>query len=301
MGVLVLRSFRSSLSVSLALHFLFGLLCFLVLSKQPAFHPRNLTWIEVEPMMTSEALKKAQENLKKQNQIVQTEKGQKIDKALPNAYLGEQNQAVDRESVSANRSTVMGHSAQVTHARGDVDKKTGSKSKKVVQAAPQVPIIGNLGVQILPKPTQAQSDEQLAHQENWADQSSAPQDYVHGVRESNRTALNTKEFLFYGYYQRIRERLDRAWVPILRERIVKYYNSGRHLASEMEHTTRVVVLLNPQGEITGVKVVSESGTSELDQAAVAAFNQAGPFPNPPRGIIESNGTIEIPWEFILRT
>jgi TonB family protein len=195
----------------------------------------------------------------------------------------------------------MGKAEKTSTARGETNKKSGKKAQQVVQSAPETPIIGSLGVQILPKHAQPQSDEEVAHQENWADQSSAPQDYVKGVRESNRTALNTKEFIFYGYYQRIRERLDHAWVPILRERVVKYYESGRHLASEMDHATKVLVLLNPKGEITSVRIVSESGTAELDDSAVAAFNQAGPFPNPPRGIVGQNGLIEIPWEFILRT
>jgi TonB family protein len=297
MGVRSLRIFRSSLSVSFFLHLLLGLVCFLMLSRQAAVRPRQLTWIEVEPALTSDAMKKIQDALKNKNQIVQTEKGEKTDKAVPNAYLGEQNQTVDRQTVSATHNTTMGKSHDVAKATSET-KKAGEKSKQVVQAAPA---IGNLGVPILPKAGKPKSDEQVAHEENWADQGSAPQDFVKGVKESDRTALNTKEFIFYGYYQRIRERLDRAWVPILREKLVKYYYSGRHLAAEMDHTTKVVVLLNPRGEITGVKVVSESGTRDLDDAAISAFNQAGPFPNPPSGIIGSSGIIEIPWEFILRT
>jgi protein TonB len=69
----------------------------------------------------------------------------------------------------------------------------------------------------------------------------------------------------------------------------------------MEHRTKVLVVLNPSGEITKVQVVSESGTQDLDDAAVSAFNEAGPFPNPPKGIVNTSGLIEIPWEFILRT
>jgi protein TonB len=286
MGVGAVRIFRNSFSVSLSLHILFGLLCFLVISRQPVTHTRDLTWIEVEPSVPAQ--KKTQDEQNK-NQIVQTEKARRVDKAVPNAYLGEQNQVVDRESVSANKMTAM------------TQKQAAHKAQAVAQAAPAVPVIGNLGVQILPKQTQPKTDEEIAHQENWADQASAPQDYVKGIREANRTALNTKEFVFFTYYQRIRQRLDNAWIPILRERVVKFYESGRHLASDSEHTTKVLVLLNPQGEITTVKIVSESGTAELDDSAVAAFNQAGPFPNPPKGIVGPSGLIEIPWEFILRT
>jgi protein TonB len=121
------------------------------------------------------------------------------------------------------------------------------------------------------------------------------------LKQSEKTALNTREYMFFGYYQRIRERLDRAWVPILREKLVRFYRSGRQLASDMDHTTKVVVTLNQLGEIVRVQVVSESGNNDLDDAAIKAFNRAGPFPNPPRGMVGNTGQIEIPWEFVLKS
>jgi protein TonB len=48
-----------------------------------------------------------------------------------------------------------------------------------------------------------------------------------------------------------------------------------------------------------VQVVSDSGVRDLDQAAVEAFQEAAPFPNPPSGIVDSDGTIKIRWDFIL--
>jgi TonB family protein len=294
-----LRSFRSSFTLSITLHFLLGLLCFFLLSHEVKAPARQLTWIEVEPLAPPS--KKTQENLKNKNQVVQTEKTLPTQTAPKDSFLGEQNQTVDRETVSSARNTVIGKTQSLSKATGQ-DKKQAPAQKAVAkEEVPAVPQIGSLGVPILPKKVEPRSDEQIARAENWADQGGAPQDYVKGMKESDRTLLNTKEFVFYGYYQRIRERLDRAWVPVLRERLVKYYNAGRHLASDMDHSTKVLVILNPQGEITAVKVVSASGTRDLDDAAVDAFNEAGPFPNPPHGIVGSNGVIEIPWEFILRT
>ena len=36
-------------------------------------------------------------------------------------------------------------------------------------------------------------------------------------------------------------------------------------------------------------------------AAVDAFNDAGPFPDPPAGLVDQNGQIQIPWDFILQS
>ena len=48
-----------------------------------------------------------------------------------------------------------------------------------------------------------------------------------------------------------------------------------------------------------VQVLNDSGIRDLDDAAVEAFKEAAPFPNPPEGIVESDGTIKIRWDFIL--
>lgn len=94
--------------------------------------------------------------------------------------------------------------------------------------------------------------------------------------------------------------MELEWTRMLREVLIRFYKSGRQLASDTEYTTRLVVILNSRGEITKVKVLSISGTQELDDVAIQAFNRAGPFPNPPRGLVR-NGEIEVPWELKLRS
>jgi protein TonB len=69
----------------------------------------------------------------------------------------------------------------------------------------------------------------------------------------------------------------------------------------MDHRTEIMVVLDPNGKIVQVEVIGESGTQSLDTAAVEAFNRAGPFPNPPRGLVGSDGRVRIKWEFILKT
>ena len=308
-GLQIHENIRNPVAISIALHALLFLLCAFFIGKNAQITvPPRYTIIEVEPALTAEQLKKAQEDFKAKNQVVQTEQGKETKTAARDSFLGEHTQTVDRETVSHSRNTVMEHPGAAPQAKTTetAQKKVEQTPKSTTTAERQItpiPTLGDLAAPIIPKvkpQTQAQQ-EQLAHNDNWADAGNNPQDYVNGYKESDRTALNTKEFIFYGYYQRIRARLDAAWVPILRAKLVKYYYGGRHLASEMEHKTKVLVVLNTKGEVTSVKVLSESGTQDLDDAAISAFNEAGPFPNPPHGIVTSTGIIEIPWEFILRT
>jgi protein TonB len=59
---------------------------------------------------------------------------------------------------------------------------------------------------------------------------------------------------------------------------------GRVLAANKALATKLLVIMNSDGAITRVQVEDTSGVVDLDQAAVEAFNRAGPFPNPPQKI-----------------
>ena len=114
------------------------------------------------------------------------------------------------------------------------------------------------------------------------------------------TSLNTVEFKFYGYYHRIRQKLEQYWGNSLREKAEKLYRQGRNIASNSQKITFLVITLNNFGEITGIKVKSTSGIKELDDAAIESFNKAGPFPNPPSGMMV-NGKADIEWGFVVKS
>src|SRR5271154_5664129 len=104
------RSLSRSISFSLLVHALFFFACFLLLGQRQLYvpHDRSITIELTDPL---EALRKAREKSELDNQrrrIVQTAKGELVDQADKKAFLGEKNQHVDRETVSANRTTVMG-------------------------------------------------------------------------------------------------------------------------------------------------------------------------------------------------
>lgn len=301
MGVL---SLRSSISFSLFLHALLALVCLTLISFQPAGHPRRaLTWIDLEPSAKPLAPVRKTELVHKENvknQIVQTQKGEEQKIAEKDAYLGEKTQRVDRQTVSQRQSLMDKAGAPKTLAKKPVDAREAHKAQERVPTQEILPL-AKLGVPVLPGAQERERIAQADAQPRWAEQGVQAADYVKDINQSDRTLLNTKEFVFFSYFQRIRSRLDRAWVPILRQKLVRLYRSGRHLASEMDHTTQVVVILNPQGAVVRVKIMGQSGNEELDDAAIGAFNAAGPFPNPPNGIIDANREIQIPWEFVLKT
>lgn len=278
-----------------------------LVAPRVAAPPRKTTWIEVEPFDAAKIERKAREMAKREreerdkNRIVQTRVGKETKEAAPDAFLGEKTQVVDRQTVSKEQQTKIG---SVSRPEPAANTRPKPETQAEVAKKPEpIPALSKLGLAMIPSPKKAAEEQEDPFRDRVAAQDSegVPQDYVKGFKESESTALNTKEFVFFGYFQRIRQRLDLSWSISLREHLTRFYRGGRALASEMDHTTRLLVTLNSTGEVTGVEVVEESGTRTLDDAAVKAFNRAGPFPNPPRGILDQAGQIKIRWDFVLKT
>jgi protein TonB len=124
-------------------------------------------------------------------------------------------------------------------------------------------------------------------------------DYLKDVNVGNQTLLSTKEFVFYSYYQRIKEQLRQNWEPTVREKVKIMYRKGRSIASAHDRVTQVMITLDPRGFLERVDVLGESGVKDLDDAAIEAFRKSAPFPNPPKGIVDPDGHIHIRWDFIL--
>ncbi len=129
---------------------------------------------------------------------------------------------------------------------------------------------------------------------------SANNDFVEDVPLGNVTNLNTTEFKYFGFYHRIRQKLEQYWGNSLREKAERLYRQGRKIASSSNLITSLKIILDEKGNIVQIEIQGSSGAEELDKAAVESFNKAGPFPNPPRGMMK-NGIAEINWGFVVKT
>lgn len=125
-------------------------------------------------------------------------------------------------------------------------------------------------------------------------------DHIENVALGDHTYLNTVEYKYYGFYFRIRQKLEQFWGRSIQETAQKLMSEKRVIASDEEHVTALRIVLDPKGYITAIKVLGSSGVKELDDAAVKAFNEAGPFPHPPKGLI-NGGKVVIQWGFVVKT
>ncbi len=122
-------------------------------------------------------------------------------------------------------------------------------------------------------------------------------DAVLGVPdEGSETLVNTRSFKYWDFFQRVKERVRGEWSPggayQARDPYGKVYGNKDRL-------TVLSVVLDAKGDVVRLEVVRESGLPFLDEEAMRAFRQAGPFPNPPSGLADDGGRIAFSFGFLL--
>ncbi|MDH4466963.1 MAG: energy transducer TonB, partial [Bacteriovoracaceae bacterium] len=129
---------------------------------------------------------------------------------------------------------------------------------------------------------------------------SSNNDYIKNAQLGDITNLNTAEYKFYGFYARIRGQLEQYWGSELKSKSSSLFKKGRSIASGQELITNLEITIDKEGKIIKVAIVTTSGVQEIDEAAIDAFEKAGPFPNPPKELVLSGEAI-LRWGFVVRS
>ena len=124
-------------------------------------------------------------------------------------------------------------------------------------------------------------------------------DFLPEVEFGSHTLLNTKQFVYYSYFSRMKEQLYWRWTQYFKTELPLF--SLKLISGDRQRlfSTYLYVYLSPDGEIQDIRVIRSSGAEEIDSAALHAFLSAAPFPNPPKGLVEADGYIHIKQNFHL--
>ncbi len=236
-------------------------------------------------------------------QIVQSEDSATEEKPLQEAFLSDKNRKFERETMAK----AIDSFNKAARGNAAVTNPQQSKSAKTQKKAIQDLKLADFGMEAgdpLPvEKSRAPASESIKGLENGDLTSqglSATNDYVEEIALGDFTHLNTVEYKHYGFFHRIRQKLEQFWGKTLHEKANNIFRSGRRLPASDNLITSLQVTLNTKGEIVGVKILGTSGVRELDDAAIESFNQAGPFPNPPKDLLV-NGKATIEWGFVVKS
>lgn len=285
------KIFGFALLLSLLLHFMifFGLYW-----VRPHVRKSNEA-VEITLVAPPKTQPKQQE-IDRSKQIVDQSEKSVNDEIAPDAkYLSRHNQHIVHESKAAQhgifKNSDNGVPSPQQNAKTAMVQKQSQAKKMRTHGAGALPTLKDL------MPNYDWSTQTMASKQG--NGPSQTDDFLKDTPTGAETLLNTREFIYFTYYERIKNKLRQYWEPKIKEKISHLLAQGRSIASSNDRVTKMIIILDAKGTLIGVQIISESGVRDLDDAAVEAFRAAAPFPNPPAGIVDPDGTIKIRWDFIL--
>jgi len=123
-------------------------------------------------------------------------------------------------------------------------------------------------------------------------------DHVEGVEEGDGTFLNTREWKYATFMNRLKKGVSQSWDP---NGVARTRDPTGNVYLWKDRYTIVSVTLRSDGSLDDVFVQQSSGVDFLDREAVAAFERAQPFPHPPRGMMDEDGRIHFQFGFFIDT
>jgi TonB family protein len=123
----------------------------------------------------------------------------------------------------------------------------------------------------------------------------APNDHL-DVEEGDGTFLNTREWKYASFFNRVKQSVGMHWDPgtALRQR-----DPSGEIYGGRDRYTVLHVVLDARGSLRDVQVEKSSGLDFLDQEAMASFRRAQPFPNPPPGLLAQDSMVTFSFGFFL--
>ena len=110
-------------------------------------------------------------------------------------------------------------------------------------------------------------------------------DYLKGVEEGKHTLLNSKRWRFSSFFNRVKRRVAQNWHP---DTVYKRRDPTGNVYGFRDRLTILRVRLTPKGQVKELHLEHASGVGFLDDEALTAFRSAGPFPNPPGGLVDKD-------------
>jgi TonB family protein len=124
----------------------------------------------------------------------------------------------------------------------------------------------------------------------------APNDHLADVEEGDGTFLNTKEWKYSTFFNRVKQGVGMHWDPGTQ---IRQRDPTGNIYGGRDRYTILNVTLTDRGTVKNIYVEKSCGLDFLDLEAIAAFERAQPFPNPPPGLISADSTVRFSFGFFL--
>jgi TonB family protein len=178
------------------------------------------------------------------------------------------------------------------HNRNESDEVVGNSKRLRIQAGSgdgEEGSEGQVGSPGLAKlmPSQAVMDQIIG---------GAPNDHLKDVDEGEGTYLNTREWKYASFFNRVKQSVGTQWNPntaLMRRDPTGNIYTGR------DRYTLLKVTLDEHGKVADIAIEKSCGLDFLDMEAIESFKRAQPFPNPPPGLLEDDSKVRFSFGFFM--
>jgi protein TonB len=238
-----------------------------------AAKPRTDAPVPVELLPPAERPAEPPQPLHRSDRIAESSDSGHRQKPDRDAFLGERDQTVSRET----RAPRVGRFAEGSRGdSGDAPRARASDDG----------------------PRELAMSDLLALEDVTASAAAASDDALGDVPVGELTLLNTREYRYFSFYRRMKDALRSIWRKEVEQRNAALLASGKLVMSD-ELVTALRVELGEDGILKSANVVYSSGVDTFDDAALYAFRSVGRFPNPPAGMRGPDGVVRLRWEFVI--
>jgi TonB family protein len=124
----------------------------------------------------------------------------------------------------------------------------------------------------------------------------AANDHLQDVDEGEGTFLNTKEWKFASFFNRVKQSVGMHWNPGAQLRL---RDPTGNIYGGRDRYTVLNVTLTDHGQVKEIFVEKSCGLDFLDLEAIQSFERAQPFPNPPPGLVQNDTSVKFSFGFFL--
>lgn len=124
----------------------------------------------------------------------------------------------------------------------------------------------------------------------------APNDHLPDLDVGEGTFLNTKEWKYSGFFNRVKQSVGMQWNP---NSVLRTRDPSGNIYGGRDRFTLVQVTLDDRGGLKDISVEKSCGVDFLDLEAVHSFERAQPFPNPPPGLVQDDATVRFEFGFFI--
>ncbi len=203
---------------------------------------------------------------------------------FPAEFLGQKTQRVKKETLSRGEDPMGGmvgsETARPTNSREMVEKLFASGEALKLSTGPGAMQYPAAKENIEPAKPASRPNKRLSMD-----------DLGKNVEMGAATLLNTDEYRFYGFVNRIKEGVYPLW-----RRNLTYYSSQTRVQAG-QFVIRGTVVMKPDGSYLKIEDWVPCGVSAFDRSVEEAFRDLPRVPNPPSEMVDPDGLVRLRFSF----